>query len=135
MNKVTRILTITGIMVSLFLVGVTASMGANINSVSTVNATATSPLFTSVEVISTKEISNVVMLFCNMTVQKVEEEDLDQDFVDDRWTATVSGSGDFEGLAIMSVWVKSGSFRSGDGSGYGGMIAFSDTCGVVDVPQ
>ncbi len=134
MNKGTRILTITGIMVSLFLVGVTASMGANQNSVSAVNATAIGPLFTSVEVTSTKEISNVVMLFCNnLTVQKVEEEDLVQDFVVGLWTATVSGSGDFEGEAIMSVWVKSGSFRSGDGSGYGGMIAFSGTCG--EVPQ
>ena len=135
MNKVTRILTITGIMVSLFLVGVTASMGANMNSVGMVNATEIGPSFTSVVVTSNKEISNVVMLFCNGDVQKVEEEDLVQDFVVDRWTATVSGSGDFEGLAIMSVWVKSGSFRSGDGSGYGGMIAFTGTCGVVELPQ
>lgn len=132
MNKVTRILTITGIMVSLFLVGVTASMGANPNSVSAITAEI-GLLFTSVEVTSTKEISNVVMLFCNGDVQKVEEEDLIQDFVAGLWTATVSGSGDFEGLAIMSVWVKSGSFRSGDGSGYGGMIMFTDTCG--EVPQ
>ena len=134
MNKVTRILTITGIMVSLFLVGVTASMGANVNSESTVDATPIGPLFTAVEVTSTKEISNVVMLFCDMTVQKVEEEDLVQDFVAGLWTATVSGGGDFEGVAISSVWVKSGSFRSGDGSGYGGMIAFTGICGV-EVPQ
>ena len=133
MNKVTRILMITGIMVSLFFVGVTASMGANPKSVSEVTAKIESP-FTSVEVTSTKEISNVVMLFCNMTVQKVEEEDLDQDFVAGLWTATVSGSGDFEGRVIMSVWVKSGSFRSGDGSGYG-MIAFGGTCNVEELPQ
>ena len=132
MNKVTRILTITGIMVSLFLVGVTASMGANPNSVSAITAEI-GLLFTSVEVTSTKEISNVVMLFCNGDVQKVEEEDLIQDFVAGRWTATVSGTGDFEGEAILSVWVKSGSFRSGDGSGYGGMTMFTDTCG--EVPQ
>ncbi len=74
MNKGTSISTITGIMVSLFLVGATASMGANQNSESIVNATAIAPSFTSVEVTSTKEISNVVMLFCdtNLSVQKVE---------------------------------------------------------------
>ena len=133
MNKVTRILTITGIMVSPFLVGVTASMGANVNSESIVDATPIGLLFTSVKVTSTKEISNVVMLFCSGDVQKVEEEVLFQEFVAGLWTATVSGSGDFVDEAIMSVWVKSGSVRSGEGSGYGGMIAFTDTCG--EVPQ
>jgi len=132
MNKGTRILTITGIMVSLFLVGVTASMGANLNSLSEVNATAIAPLFTSVEVTSTKEISNVVMMFCDtsLSVQKVEEEDLIQELVGDLWTATVSGIGEAAGAPIATVYVKSGSFKSGAGPGYGMLIPLLETCGV-----
>ena len=133
MNKGTSISTITGIMVSLFLVGATASMGANQNSESIVNATAIAPLFTSVEVTSTKEISNVVMLFCdtNLSVQKVEEEDLVQVLVGGLWTATVSGIDDAAGAPIATVYVKSGSLKSVDGPGYGMLIPLPDTCGVI----
>ena len=132
MNKGTRILTITGIMVSLLLVGATASMGANPNSLSAVNATAVAP-FTSVEVTSTKEISNVVMLFCdtNLSVQKIEEEDLVQTLVGGLWTATVSGIDEAAGAPIATVYVKSGSFKSVDGPGYGMLFQFQDACGVT----
>ena len=132
MNKGTSISMITGIMVSLFLLGATASMGANPNSVSVVNATAVAP-FTSVEVTSTKEISNVVMLFCdtNLSVQKVEEEDLVQVLVGGLWTATISGIDEAAGAPIATVFVKSGSYKSDEGPGYGMLIPLQDTCGVT----
>ena len=128
MNKGTSISTITGIMVSLFLVGATASMGASHNGVSIVNATAVAP-FTSVEVTSTKEISNVVMLFCDETVQKIEEEDLVQVLVAGLWTATVSGIDEAVGAPIATVYVKSGSYKSDERPGYGMLFQFQDACG------
>ena len=136
MDKVTRITAMTGLIVGLFLAAVTASLaakpvdkGPNAKSESVISAELSLD-FISVTVTSTKELSNVVMLFCDGAVEKVEfvDGDLLQELIDGLWTATVSGSGEHEGVAIASVWVKSGSFRSDDGPGYGGMIAFLGTC-------
>lgn len=139
MDKVTRITAQTGLLVGLFFAAVTMSMaakpvdkGPNAKSVSVIEATLTDSI--SVKVTSTKELSNVVMMFCDESVEKVEfvDGDMLQELIDGKWTATVSGSGDNDGKEIAAVWVKSGSFKSGDGPGYGGMIAFTVDCGGGD---
>lgn len=66
---------------------------------------------TSVYVTSTKDLSNVVLMFCDWTVQKFD--DLDG------YTGTFEGTGENEGKEICGVWIKSGCNKSGDGPGYG----------------
>ena len=135
MNRVARITAQAGLIVGLFMVAATTSLaakpadkGPNAKSIAEIEAERSDP--TSVTVTSTKELSNIVMMFCDGSVEKVEFSDGDmlQELIDGKWTATVSGSGDNAGKEIAAVWVKSGSFRSGDGPGYGGMISFTDAC-------
>ena len=137
MDKVAKISAQTGLIVGLVFAAVTMSLaakpvdkGPNAKSLAVIEAVPSDDA-TSVTVASTKELSNVVMMFCDQSVEKVEffDGDMLQELIDGKWTATVSGSGDNAGAVIAAVWVKSGSFRSGDGPGYGGMIAFTVDCG------
>lgn len=104
--------------------------GPNPNSVADVNAVLLDG-GTSVLVTSTKELSNVVLLFCDMSMEKVEVfvGDRRQELVDGLWTATVSGGGNKAGAEILAVYVKSGSEKSGEGPGFGRRIDFDGACG------
>lgn len=66
---------------------------------------------TSVTATSSKELSNVVLEFCDGSQQKF-------DGLTDR-TGTFTGTGDHAGKVIVTAWVKSGGFLSGDGPGFG----------------
>ena len=66
---------------------------------------------TSVSVSSTKDLSNVVLVFTDGTTQRFE--DLTGQ------SGTFAGTGEFEGKTIETVYVKSGNNKSGDGPGYG----------------
>ena len=143
MDKVTRIAAQVGLLVGLYFAaanlslaakpahaGKPADKGPNANSLSVVDAVLMDGS-TSVLVTSTKELSNVVMMFCDMTLEKVEvfTGSRQQELVEGLWTATLSGAGENDGAGIAAVWVKSGSFRSGDGPGYGEKITFEEACG------
>jgi len=144
MNKGTRILTITGIMVSLFLVGATASMAAppNYKSVAIINSCLNEAL-TTASVCSSKELSNVV-LQCSgedgIYFFKYDDLDLNPAFEGDFVCPLVDENGDpivpieSNGDTIQAIGVKSGSFKDPDPpegapSGFG-MIFNPDLCPV-----
>lgn len=66
---------------------------------------------TSVYVTSTKDLSNVVLRFEDDTHQKFDN------LTD--YTGTFAGTGENAGKVVIGVWIKSGSYLSGDGPGYG----------------
>jgi len=79
--------------------------------VGAVPAETTSTDTTSVYVTSTKDLSNVVLRF---------EDDMHQKFEGlSGYTGTFSGTGENAGKVVIGVWIKSGSYTSGDGPGYG----------------
>jgi hypothetical protein len=63
---------------------------------------------------STKDLSNVVLEFCDGTHQKFDGLS--------GYSSTFSGTGDNAGKLIKGVWIKSGCNNSGDGPGYGEYI-------------
>lgn len=65
----------------------------------------------SVQVSSTKELSNVVLKFHDNTTQKFDNLSGN--------TGTFAGTGAQEGKCIIGVWIKSGCNSSNDGPGYG----------------
>ncbi len=71
---------------------------------------------TEIHVVSSKDLSNVVMEFSNGNHQKIE------DLLG--MTGTFKGSGSNNGLHIKRCWIKSGSNFSTDGSGYGERFDF-----------
>ena len=73
----------------------------------------------SVEAISDKGLSNVVLRFIDGAEQKFEIND-----GSDKYSLTFSGTGDNAGKELQGVWIKSGCFKSGDGSGYGEYIEY-----------
>jgi hypothetical protein len=83
----------------------------------TVNVTFTR---TTTTVTSSKDLSNVVLKYCNGCVQKFEGLC--------GKTGTFFGTGWYTGKTLAGVWVKSGCNSSGDGPGYGQWFAnpFSD---------
>jgi hypothetical protein len=66
---------------------------------------------TSVEVTSSKDLSNVVLKFCDGCEKKF-------DGLCGR-TGTFMGTGTYAGKTIAGAWIKSGCNKSGDGPGYG----------------
>ena len=83
--------------------------------VGAIPAVTTSTKTTSVYVTSTKDLSNVVLHFDDGTHQKFEGLT--------GYTGTFSGTGEHEGKVVVGVWIKSGSYLSGDGPGYGEYLA------------
>ena len=73
-----------------------------------------SSVTTSVYVTSTKDLSNVVLEFEDGAHQKFEPLK--------GYSGTFAGTGEHSGKTIVGVWIKSGSFLSGDGPGYGERI-------------
>jgi hypothetical protein len=74
----------------------------------------------SVEVESSKDISNIVLEFCDGTTQR---------FVGlSGLTGSFSGTGENSGKILKGVWVKSGDNKSGDGPGYGEYFASGAEC-------
>jgi hypothetical protein len=65
----------------------------------------------SVMVVSTKDLSNVVLKFCDNTTQKYDGLG--------GLSGAFAGSGQHAGKCIVGVWIKSGCNQSGDGPGYG----------------
>jgi Flp pilus assembly protein TadG len=72
--------------------------------------------FNSVYVTSSKDLSNVVLLFYDGSTQKFEGLH--------GYTATFQGTGEQEGKEVHGCWIKSGCNASGDGPGYGEFIEF-----------
>ncbi len=70
---------------------------------------------TSVYVTSTKDLSNVVLHFEDGTHQKFDGLT--------GYTGTFSGTGENADKVVIGVWIKSGSYLSGDGPGYGEYLA------------
>lgn len=66
---------------------------------------------TSVTANSTKELSNVVLLFDDCSQQKFDSLK--------GYSKNFAGTGANAGKTILGLWIKSGSNKSGDGSGYG----------------
>ncbi len=60
---------------------------------------------------STKDLSNVVLLFADSSTQKFDGLN--------GYSRTFSGTGSNEGKTVVGIWIKSGSNKSGDGPGYG----------------
>jgi hypothetical protein len=80
-----------------------------------------------VAVESSKDLSNVVLVFCDDVEVKIDG--LDEP------TGEFAGWGDHEGETIAAVYVKSGSYKSGDGPGYGERFdAESGVCDDVEDP-
>ena len=71
----------------------------------------------SVEAISDKGLSNVVLKISDGSEQKFEIKD-----GEDKYSLTFSGTGSNDGKTLVGVWIKSGCEKSGDGSGYGNYI-------------
>ncbi len=69
---------------------------------------------TSVTANSTKDLSNVVLLFDDCEHQKFDSLK--------GYSKTFAGTGANAGKTVIGVWIKSGSNKSGDGSGYGEYI-------------
>lgn len=67
---------------------------------------------------STKNLSNVVLLFCDGVHQKFDNLS--------GFTATFSGTGANVGKKIQGAWIKSGCNQSGAGPGYGVFVANPD---------
>lgn len=82
------------------------------------NSTSTSLIQrpTSVYVTSTKDLSNVVLLFSDGTRQKFDNLT--------GYSGTFSGTGANEGKSIDAVWIKSGCNSSNEGPGYGERIDY-----------
>lgn len=76
-----------------------------------VEVSATFNSATSVTANSTKDLSNVVLLFEDCAEQKFDGLS--------GYSRTFSGTGANAGKTVIGVWIKSGSNKSGDGSGYG----------------
>ena len=70
----------------------------------------------SVYVTSSKDLSNVVLLFADGTTQKFDNLS--------GYTATFQGTGQHDGKEVHGVWIKSGCNASGDGPGYGEHLEF-----------
>jgi hypothetical protein len=68
---------------------------------------------------STKELSNVVLLYCDGVHQKFDNLS--------GFVATFSGTGANDGKKIVGAWIKSGCNQSGDGPGYGTFVANPDS--------
>lgn len=85
---------------------------------------------TSVTANSTKNLSNVVLLFADCSEQKFDGLT--------GYSQTFAGTGSNAGKTVIGVWIKSGNNKSGDGSGYGTyvgralMIAGGDTYTVTE---
>ena len=147
MNKGTRILIITGIMASLFMVGATASIAArpNYRSEAIINA-CLDEASTSAFVCSSKELSNVV-LQCSgedgVYFFKYDDLDLDPAFDGDFVCQSLDENGvplEPNGDTIQAVWVKSGSFKDpsppdGPPSGFGMNMIFNPEFCVVECPE
>lgn len=74
---------------------------------------------TSIDVVSSKDISNVVLQFDDGDTQRFED-------LPERRTGTFAGTGDDSGEVITTAWIKSGNNKSGDGPGYGARFDFTD---------
>ncbi len=83
---------------------------------------------TSIDVQSTKDLSNVVLQLSDGTEFKYD--DLDQ--TDIGQTGTFDVPDDDDGEIIIGAWIKSGSFVSGDGSGYGRY--FNAAQATIEIP-
>jgi hypothetical protein len=100
--------------------------GQNSGCLPTVSSNFTPNSITAI-VSSTKDLSNVVLKFCDNTTQKFEGLS--------GLTGTFSGTGANAGKCISGVWIKSGCNQSNDGPGYGEFIAnntMAATCCVTD---
>jgi hypothetical protein len=64
---------------------------------------------------STKDLSNVVLLFCDGTTQKYEGLS--------GTVGTFQGTESSAGKCIVGIWIKSGCNQSDDGPGYGEYVA------------
>jgi hypothetical protein len=91
--------------------------GGNSNCLPTVSANFASD-GKSVTAMSTKDLSNVVLKYCDGTNQKFESLS--------GFSATFSGTGINSDKSIEGVWIKSGCNNSGDGPGYGAFVANPD---------
>ncbi len=80
-----------------------------VGAVSNIMASATN--HSSVYVTSTKDLSNVVLLFEDGTHQKFDGLS--------KYSGTFKGTGEHAGKTIVGVWIKSGCNHSSDGPGYG----------------
>lgn len=77
---------------------------------------------TSIDVTSSKAISNVVLEFADGDTQRFEG-------LPESTTGTFAGTGDHSGEVITTAWIKSGNNKSGDGPGYGERFDFNtSTC-------
>jgi hypothetical protein len=81
----------------------------------------TIPYTMTVYVTSTKDLSNVVLRFVKSPENAEEDPDEDhQKFQGlSGYTGTFAGTGKHAGKAVRGVWIKSGTYQSGDGPGYG----------------
>ena len=77
----------------------------------------------SVHVTSSKDLSNVVLLFEDNTTQKFDGLS--------GYTANFQGTGDNQGKKVVGVWIKSGCNASGDGPGYGEYLEFPGDAATV----
>ena len=77
---------------------------------------------TEIDVISCKDLSNVVLEYADGSHQKFDGLSGRQ--------GTFAGTGEHEGAEIVGVWVKAGNNASGDGPGYG--ERFDAPAGVCD---
>lgn len=77
---------------------------------------------------STKNLSNVVLLYCDGAHQKFDNLT--------GFSSTFSGTGSNTDKKIQGVWIKSGCNQSGDGPGYGTFVANPDAnvCSVTPPP-
>ncbi|MEQ8924823.1 MAG: hypothetical protein RLO81_03355, partial [Fulvivirga sp.] len=92
----------------------TFSIGAKSNCLPEVSATFNASSL-SVTASSTKDLSNVVLKFCDESTQKFD--DLSGK------TKSFQGTGDNANKEIIGIWIKSGCNSSGDGPGYGEFVA------------
>lgn len=76
---------------------------------------------TSIYVTSSKDLSNVVLRFSNGSTQKFEGLT--------GTTGTFAGTGSYAGKEITRCWIKSGTYESGEGPGYG--ERFEDTAANI----
>ena len=91
----------------------------------------TVPYTIEVYVTSTKDLSNVVLKFDDDTYQKFDGLS--------GYTGTFAGTGEYAGKTVVGVWIKSGTYQSGDGPGYGEYLADdgsgSTIMGTQSLPQ
>ncbi len=79
----------------------------------------------SVEVSSSKDLSNIVLKFGDGSTQKFDDLSGSNE--------TFSGTNEFLNLCISGIWVKSGCNSSGDGPGYGEFIANANWSGICPI--